>query len=273
MNSCEAVPYIRYGSRATTNSRCTIVPRVNHATSSKKIIINGNAFYIPCFLLNYQTEFKELATSIGARQAVLVLAKKYNVHFKSTQQIRRYKYTTSIEPKVYVSTEQYRVVIRLGDFVNRIFSIQVLINNLTYPILPTHVIITDNAQYINICNDDTVTFSTTIDDINAKATRWRSIVVPFKQTNDLTIIERIEQIKNLYEINLYVFVMLQFIDRNGFTSIQTGIIVLVHSKFIFIPIINKKLVYAYKVPQTDYAFKIIYIDAVMQTESEVLSYY
>jgi len=159
---------LKAGPRATTNSICKIIKKNNVSIFNTTIYINklNRRVVVPCGMLNYKKELEELVNSMPIEKAIQILIKKYNIPLPSIQrpqqQINRYVYTTA-DSKVEYPVIQFNTSYRLGKIVPSIL-------DHSHP----EEFIVSKTYVLNVCNDDTKTFSNTISDMKVNATYWLS---------------------------------------------------------------------------------------------------
>ena len=150
---CNESPQQINPNRSTTNSMCYTNERERHFISKKTFQLGNLLIPIPCFLVAHEAEFIELSSQVGYLNAVRLLAVKYKVNLAPTIQNKpRYRYP-SIVIHTIPRTIQFHKTFVLGT---------------PAPILPyaspnpNWSIITQDAKYVNVFNNDTITFSTTL---------------------------------------------------------------------------------------------------------------
>ena len=152
------------GSRANTNSICKakipdIVPFFTTTIFIKKI---GRRIVIPCDLLKYKLELEGLLDGMSIQRAVQTLIKKYNIPLpeKPIQEIKRYVYPTA-DKKLLFPVLAFNASFRLGE--------EAYVDNILYADY-----VMGKSYMVELCNDDTVTFSVEVTDMQKKATYWLS---------------------------------------------------------------------------------------------------
>ena len=202
---CDASPPTPIQPRATTNSLCRTNVARRHFASTKTIQIGNLLIPIPCFLLPHEIELRALILRVGYLNAVKQLAEKYQVDIRpSNQPIVRYVYPRVNVTPVY-KTIQFKKTFVLAE------------PEPTVPYTIVHdnwSVLTQQAKYVNICNDDTVTFSKTYTDMKQYATYWVSRIPDF---------------------NKHIFVVIQGINAERVHHV--GRFVLYNDRVVFIPMV------------------------------------
>lgn len=213
--------------RATTNSLCRTNEHSRQFVSTKTIQIGNILIPIPCFLLPHEAEFAELIPQVGYINAVKILADKYNVNIKPPIQNKpRYKYP-NVAIDIVPKTIQFQKTFVLGD-------------HAIVPYLAVHdnwSIMYQDAKYVSVCNDDTVTFSTTYTEMQQFATYWISHIPKFDS---------------------FLFVVIQ--GTNAQHVPHVGRLILHNDRIIFLPIVLNVLFLLYTAYPTNTPFTILYID-------------
>jgi hypothetical protein len=144
--------------RNTTNNVCKITRKDTVFTT--KIRIGNNTVVVPCGLLKYLSDLEILIKHIEIKKAIELLIKKYNipVPINPHQEIKRYIYPTA-NKKINYPVIKFNTSFRLG--VKSDFNVR-----------PHDSFVVGKSYVLNVCNDDTITFSTTISDMQIKATYW-----------------------------------------------------------------------------------------------------
>jgi len=212
---CSSISLTPVFARATSNNICLTNKKNNIATTTIKL---GNRTYVvPCRIVDYLPELKILITKMTIRNALLFLIKKYNIVISTTQvqNVKRYQYPTA-NAKIIYPILQYNTSFRLGD-----------------SIIGTHLITNtkfvekvNDARILEICNDDTKTFSTYYTDMLKNATYWLSTLPSFKDGS-------------------YTYCIIR--PTNGtLKKVITGSITLRGNVLVFTPIILKALLFFYQ---------------------------
>ena len=210
---CRTAPLIPIQPRATTNSLCRVNAKVNHFISSKTIQIGNILVPIPCFLLPYENEFRTLIKQVGYIQAAKLLAAKYNVDITPPlQNISRYKYPV-VNTQPYPPVIQFHASYRLEE--------QAIIP--TIGPFPKFSVISNDARYISLCNDDTKTFSKTITDMKQYATFWWSKLPTFTEP--------------IYSCTIDT--------TNQLLTAHTGCLFIQADRLVFVPVIRNTLFILY----------------------------
>jgi hypothetical protein len=153
----------RPGSRSNTNAVCkkreVIVPFLTTSIFIKKL---GRKIVIPCDLLKHKVELEVLIETESIQRAVQLLMKKYDIVVppKPIQEIKRYVYPTA-DKKLLFPVLAFNASFRLGREAD-----------LNRTNLPDYVM--GKSYLLELCNDDTVTFSVTVTDMVVKAKYWLS---------------------------------------------------------------------------------------------------
>lgn len=152
------------GPRATSNTICEIKVDKGYVSATTTIYLKqiDRTIIIPCGMTKYITELEELLFFLPVEEAVPFLIKKYNIQVpvKQTVQLRRYIYPTADKKREYPII-QFNASFRLATKVT-----------LARPPLPNFVVL--ESYLLDLCNDDTKTFSSTISDMKVNATYWFS---------------------------------------------------------------------------------------------------
>ena len=237
---CQSSPLLPIQPRATTNSLCRTNKRERHFVSTKTIQIGNTLIPIPCFLLPHIEEFTLLTKQVGYIQAVKILAVKYNVNLEPTRQnVTRYVYPV-VDIGIMPPVIQYYISFNLGK---------------TAPITDTDIgilppldnwsVMRNDARYLSLCNDDTITFSTTYTEMKTQAKYWISKLPPFEAP--------------------FYYVLLKSSNRG--LDAQTGCLLLKNDRIIFVPIIFNSLFMFYNVysENTPINLESVESDSVLQT--------
>jgi len=150
--------------RATTNSICALKNDKGFVTPTTTIYIKqiNRTIIIPCGLKKYIQELEELLYFLPIQEAIPFLIKKYNIPVprKPTYQLRRYIYPTA-DKKIEFPIIQFNSSFRLGTKLSSGGS-------------PSGNFINSDIYSLDVCNDDTRTFSSTLSDMKVNATYWLS---------------------------------------------------------------------------------------------------
>jgi len=156
--------------RATTNSICALKNDKGFVTPTTTIYIKqiNRTIIIPCGLKKYIPELEELLYFLPIQEAIPFLIKKYNIPVprKPTYQLRRYIYPTADKKKEFPII-QFNASFRLGTIL------------LDYPSpipVPNESFVALTVSYLDVCNDDTKTFSSTVSAMKVNATYWFSLL-------------------------------------------------------------------------------------------------
>jgi len=160
---------LKPGNRANTNSICTSTKKNN------LIQVNNIRIYIkkldirilvPCGILKHLVELDSLVDNMTAQNAIRFLINKYNIPLPTPpvnvySEIKRYVYPTS-NSKLQFPIITFSATFRLGQFL------------ISPSRQPTKWFIPTKTYILEVCNDDTKTFSNTIEDMKVYATYWFS---------------------------------------------------------------------------------------------------
>ena len=138
-------------SRATTNNRCIVNSKY---TITYTIVTIGNQqFFIPCPLLKYLQEIKNLMQTQSLKKALIEVAKKYNIPIEQSQNIniKRYTYPT-VNGRISTPLIQYNSTFKLVKKPDSVQS-STFNNSLNF------AEVTNKTYLLGVCNDDTKTFS------------------------------------------------------------------------------------------------------------------
>ena len=236
---CDTAPIAPIQARATTNSVCRTNVYRRNFVSTKTIQIGNILVPIPCFLLPYEAEFRALIPQVGYLKAVKLLAEKYNVDIRPPlQTIIRYKYPNVNENPVY-KTIQFQKTFVLAEPAP------------TVPYTPVHQnwsIRFSDAKYVDVCNDDGVTFSKTYTDMKQYATYWVSHIPAFDKP---------------------IFVVIQ--GTNAQRIPHVGRFVLTNNRVVFIPIVLNVLFILYQAYPSNTPFSLLYADTFENTKVRIQS--
>jgi len=187
------------GPRATTNSICDITKKYNVFTTSVRV--GDIAVLIPCGMVKYIEELRALSKFIPIRQAIELLIRKYNIPLplKPKQHVKRYIYSTVIS-KQTPPLIQFNASFRLGII-------------LPFTITASSDFIIGKSYVLDVCNDDTKTFSSTIPEMKAHATYWYStlnypcfcVIRPTNGKGKSTITGKLEIIANQIIFTAIIF--------------------------------------------------------------------
>ena len=214
-------------SRDTSNSLCITTKKNNIFSSTKTIRVGNKLFIIPCFLVSHMEELILLAKTIGVKAAIESLAEKYGVSLKPPiQNIRRYIYPTS-NGKLVSPVIQFHVTFKL---------METAVVKMPIPAQGNTFIFSQDARYVSVCNDDTITFSTTITDMKNYAKYWISTLPP------LSYFDRHYFYAAILSTNL--------------STAHTGYLIVQEGRLIFLPVINNYLIFLYQpyVENTSFTF-------------------
>lgn len=219
---CSSISLTPALSRATTNTICVPTKKNNVPTTTIKL--GDRTFRVPCGVVQYLPELKFLITKMSLRDALLFLIKKYDIPVptKPVQNVKRYQYPTS-DATIKYPIIQFNTSFRLGD---AILGSRLLKN-------PLFVEKRDDARILEVCNDDTKTFSFLYTDMLQNCTYWLSTLPSFKEASFTYCIIRP--------------------TNASLKKVITGSISLRGNVLVFTPIILKPLLFFYQpyAPNTD----------------------
>jgi hypothetical protein len=219
---CSSVTLTPALARATTNNICLTNKKNNVLTTTIKL--GNRTFLVPCGVIKYLPELKLLLTKMTLRDALLFLIKKYDIPIpsKPIQNVKRYQYPTA-NAKIEYPILQFNTSFRLGSINVGTF----LISN------PIFVEKVNDARILEVCNDDTKTFSTLYTDMLKNATYWLTTLPSFQEAS-------------------YTYCIIR--PTNGsLKKAITGSITLRGNVLVFTPVILRALLFFYQPypPNTD----------------------
>jgi hypothetical protein len=167
---CSSISLTPALSRATTNTIC--VPTKKNNVPTTTIRLGNRTFRVPCGVVKYLPELKFLLTKMTLRDALLFLIQKYDIPVptRPVQNVKRYQYPTS-NATIKYPIIQFNTSFRLGQV---ILGSRILKN-------PLFVEKRDDARVLEVCNDDTKTFSVLYTDMLQNCTYWLSTLPSFKE--------------------------------------------------------------------------------------------
>jgi hypothetical protein len=227
VSPCSSITLTPALARATTNTICLTTKKNNVATTTIKI--NKRTFIVPCGVAKYIPELELLLTRMNIREAILFLIKKYNIEIphKNFENKKRYIYPTA-DAKIKYPILQFNTSFRLGNLTDSI----IISNN------PLFSEKNQDSMILEICNDDTKTFSSKYTDMLVNATYWLGTLPSFVEYS-------------------YVFCIIR--PTNGsLKNAISGSIVLINNTLVFTPIILKILLFYYKPYKQNTDITIIY---------------
>jgi hypothetical protein len=219
---CSSLTLIPALSRATTNNICVTNKKNNVPTTT--IQLGNRRFLIPCGIVKYLPELKSLITKMPLRDALLFLIQKYDIEVQRRHIInkKRYVYPTA-DAKIIYPILQFNTSFRLSEYNTGAF----IVKN------PIFVEKTQDARILEVCNDDTKTFSTLYTDMLKNATYWLTTLPSFQESS-------------------YTFCIIR--PTNGsLKKVISGSIALFGNILVFTPIILRSLLFFYEPypPNTD----------------------
>jgi hypothetical protein len=219
---CSAISLTPALSRATTNTICIPTTRNNVPTTTIKL--GDRTFRVPCGVVKYLPELKFLLTKMSLRNAILFLIQKYNIPVptRGIQNVKRYQYPTS-NATIKYPIIQFNTSFRLGQ---AILGSRILKN-------PLFVEKRDDARILEVCNDDTKTFSVLYTDMLKNCTYWLSTLPSFVEAS-------------------FTYCIIRPTNASLKKAI-TGSISLRGNVLVFTPIILRPLLFIYQpyIPNTD----------------------
>jgi len=161
-------------------------------------------------MLNYLTELEELVKTLPIQNAISLLIEKYSIPYPTNlQNVKRYIYPTA-NSKLLLPVVNFPASFRLGE-TKSLKTIQQFDG-----------FVTDQSYVLEVCNDDTKTFSSKFSDITKYATFWLS------------------------RLTFPCYVLIDRTDDRLKTSIITGKIYVLKDDIIFSPIIYKPIYLFYE---------------------------
>lgn len=243
---CREAPSRPIQSRATTNSLCRTNIRQRQFVSTKTIQIGNRLIPIPCFLLPHIEEFTTLTNQVGYIQAVKILAAKYNVNIEpNLQNVTRYVYP-NVNIDIMPTVIQFHTSFVLGEIAT--ITSSVILSNLDND---NWSIMSNDARYISICNDDTTTFSYTYTDMNTLAKYWISKLPIFDEPFYYALVSSSKRPLNT----------------------QSGYLLLQNNRIIFVPFIFNPLFMFYNVYSENTPINILYIGSKSVLQSKLEDFY
>ena len=240
---CRSAPLYPIQPRATTNSLCLTNRKHNNFVSNQTIQIGNILVPIPCFLLTHTEEFNTLIAQVGYLQAIKLLAVKYNVNIEPPRQnVRRYVYPR-VDIGVMPPVIQYNSSFILNELATVTSEIPIVDSNWS--------VMTNNARYVSVCNDDTTTFSYTFTDMQTLAKYWTSKLPMFQ--------------------NPYYTVLINS-NQNPLNT-QSGCLLLSGNRIIFVPIIYNVLFLFYTAYPENQPFNLLSIGSLDKIQSRLLDVY
>ena len=209
-------------SRATTNNICITNKKNNIPMTTIKL--GDRRFLVPCGVVKYLPELKSLITKMSLRDALFFLIQKYDIEVQRRHIInkKRYVYPTA-DAKINYPILQFNTSFRLSEYNTGAF----IVKN------PIFIEKTQDARILEVCNDDTKTFSTLYTDMLKNATYWLTTLPSFQESS-------------------YTFCIIR--PTNGsLKKVISGSIALFGNILVFTPIILRSLLFFYEPypPNTD----------------------
>ncbi len=225
MFHCKNFTYTPPFSRATSNQICTTYKKNNLGITTKTIQIGYKLYRIPCFLSNHVEELTFLLKTMKFKDAVILLAKKYDVVISPpVQHIKRYTYSTNIGKSVPIPI-QFKVTFKLMEHMTTV----------SIPVAKSQVY-TDDARRVVVCNDDTKTFLSSYAEMKSQSNFWTDTLPSFTQP--------------------YYFAL---IVSNELVNAHSGFLILQGDDLIFLPVIDNRFVFVYKPYAEGTSFRFMYI--------------
>jgi hypothetical protein len=214
MFPCKNFSYYPKFARSTSNSLCITHKKNNLFVSTKTIKIGDKTYRIPCFLLNHVAELEQLLKTYTFKEAVILLAAKYDVSLAlPIQNIKRYIYPT-VGGKLVPKPIQFKVTFKLMETVTVTQTFPTQKNVITY---------SDDARRVAVCADNTKTFITSFSDMKKECTFWVNKLPTFSQP--------------------YYYAV---ISSTTLLNAHSGVLLLQDDSLVFVPVINKNLVFLYQ---------------------------
>lgn len=212
----------------TSNSLCVTTKKNNVFSSSKTIQVGNILYTVPCFLVKHIDELKQLLSKMNISDAIKLLAAKYGINLNPVvQNVKRYKYSI-VSIKLIPNVIQFKVSFRLDEKASLPPDQSIYVPNCIHYM--------NDAKYISVCNDDTVTFSKNISDIVNQSSYWYSTL---------------PKVPNFY-------VVINNTESNTVLTAQTGNIRIYQDRLVFIPLIFNEFIFLYKPYPTNTSFKFLY---------------
>lgn len=224
----------------TTNTLCVTTKKNNVVSSSKTIQIGNILYTVPCFLVNHVDELKLLLKKMNISDAIKVLAVKYGVDLNPViKNVKRYKYSI-VSVNLLPSVIQFSVSFKLDEHVYGLGGI--------YENSDLYTVYEADSRYISICNNDTVTFSKTIQEFESLSVYWWSTLptLPF-------------------------YAAINKVNSNNSVTTQTGKVSRRGERIFFTPIIFNDFVFVYKPYEENTSFKILYAGSMFDSAISVVT--
>lgn len=230
---CSSVSLTPVFARATSNNIC-VTNKKNNVISNTTIKLDNRTFVIPCAIVKHLPELKQLLTKMTIKEALLFLIQKYNIQIPTKisqlENKKRYVYPTA-DAKINYPILQFNTSFRLGEYSDG----SLLVKN------PIFVEKPQDARILEVCNDDTKTFSTLYSDMLQNATYWIGTLPSFQESS-------------------YTYCIIR--PTNGsLKKVISGSITLRGKNLVFTPVILRALLFFYEPypPNTD--ITIVYTNA------------
>lgn len=241
---CRDAPLFPIQSRATSNSLCRTNIRERHFVSTKTIRVGNTLILIPCFLLPHIDEFTELTTQVGSVQAVKLLATKYSVNIEPTlQNVTRYVYP-NVDIGIMPPVIQFHISFRLDESAP-ITSADPL------PILDGWSVMSNDARFLTLCNDDTKTFSTTFTEMKLLAKYWVSKLPLFDEPFYYALINS---------------------TKKAFSA-HSGCLLLRNNRVIFVPVILNALFLFYNAYRENTPVNVLNVTSISVLQAKIEDFY
>jgi sugar lactone lactonase YvrE len=227
---CSSVTLTPVFARATTNNICLTNKKNNVPITT--IQLGNRTFLVPCGIVKHLPELKSLITKMTLRDALLFLIQKYDIELprKALTNKKRYIYPTA-DAKINYPILQFNTSFRLGGYSDG----SLLVKN------PIFVEKPQDARILEVCNDDTKTFSILYSDMLQNATYWIGTLPSFQESS-------------------YTYCIIR--PTNGsLKKVISGSITLRGKNLVFTPVILRALLFFYEPypPNTD--ITIVYTNA------------
>ena len=239
---CRSAPLYPIQPRATSNSLCRTNKKHNNFVSNQTIQVGNRLVPIPCFLLPHLEEFTTLIGQVGYLQAIKLLAAKYNVNIEPPlQNVKRYIY-----PKVDIGVMPPVIQYNTSFVLNELAPVT------DFPTVDGNwSVMTNNARYVSVCNDDTTTFSYTFTDMQTLAKYWTSKLPTFSTPYYTVLINS---------------------NQNPLNT-QSGYLLLRENRVIFVPVIYNFLFLFYTAYPENQPFNLLSIGSLDKIQSRLLNVY
>jgi len=243
---CGTSPIRPIQPRATSNSLCRTNVLRRNFVSTQTIRLGNRIYPIPCFLLFHVVEFTDLIMKVGYLEAIQLLADKFNVNIApKIQNVTRYVYPN-------VTMKRVPPVIQF----NKVFVLTEASEKIDYEIDPKWSVMTKDAKYLSLCNNNTRTFSSTVAEMQKSAT-WAWSLLP-----------------DISSYTAYVVINSTVCPTNAQTGILTVVLAGEDEKILFTPIILNELFLFYQPYPSNSSINFIsYSDSIQTSETFIQKLY